>query len=206
MRRKTQWTVFLFFVLARGAWAGYLSNRTDSAKSGLDASWIMGNSLLWIAVGGAGFIGLLTAMYWWRHRGRAWESRLKPPPGRRLSHGHGRDLESNQFEQILSELQGIKLRIENGEGRGSLPNLLRLTRVFIARAGYPDAREQTADALADALMSSEFTSAQIEVLSSIIGQCETAIHEDTRNLDFDPMDLVADMRRVVYQFEGRDPR
>jgi hypothetical protein len=115
-----------------------------------------------------------------------------------------RHRESAQFEQIIAELQGLRLRIEGGEGRGVYVKVGRLARIFAERAGISDARDMNEAEFKKALDSSEFSAQQAQSLIRIVERCEHAAREDTVKLDFDPLDMVREFREVIDEFEGRD--
>lgn len=115
-----------------------------------------------------------------------------------------RHRESAQFEQVLAELQGLKLRIEGGEGRGVYVKVGRLVKIFAERAGVASARELSDAEFKKALEGSQFSTQQAQALCRILEKCEHATREETVKLDFDPVEMVREFREVIDEFEGRD--
>lgn len=114
-----------------------------------------------------------------------------------------RESDASPFEQVLAELQGIRLRIRGGEGRGSLPKVSRLIRIFMIRAGVAEAEALPAADLGTALRPLGFTGEEVASLSSILEKCERGIRDDAIKLDFDPSELVEQFRSLVFEVEAR---
>ena len=118
------------------------------------------------------------------------------------------DVESSKFEKILSELQGIKLRVESGDAKNCTPKVARLVRIFLEHGGIKEARELPYPELREALQSGQFTPQQTQVLSRILERCEAESKEDEESNgragggDFDPLELINDFRGVVDDVEG----
>lgn len=116
-----------------------------------------------------------------------------------------RESETSRYEQVLSELQGIKLGIENGDGRGTFAKIARLVRIFIDRSGVSGARDMEGEELRRAVESGGFNAHQSEVLMRVFDRCNSAAEQESHvNPEFDPMELVTDFRAVIDQVEGRD--
>lgn len=150
-----------------------------------------GNSSRLILIGGA--VAVVAIVVWfvimWRRR--------EPAP----RFQGGREMESSQYEQVMAELQGIRLRISGGDGRAYLPKVERLVHIFADRAGVIGARNMDREALTKALSGISLSPEQIRVLSRILMQCEKARSEESVKLDFDPMDMVKDFQAVVRELE-----
>lgn len=111
--------------------------------------------------------------------------------------------EGSRFEQILAEIQGINLAIQNGSGH-QFSKIKRLARIFIERIGVEVTPGMTFDALQDALVNASLSPKQIQMLSSILDRCERGevLLEDEKP-DFDPLDLIKDFKYIIGQIEGR---
>lgn len=124
--------------------------------------------------------------------------------GPELRDGIQREIESPKYEQVHSELQGIKLRLEGGDGRGNYLKIARLVHIFADRAGIAGARDMGNEELGKSIEGGPFSAQQAQVLMRVLERCETASDEETRNLDFDPMELILDFSNIVYQLEGKE--
>ncbi len=117
-----------------------------------------------------------------------------------------READSSPFEQILAELQGIRLRVESGEGRANVPKIARLVRIFLDKTGVPGARTVGYEELRRAVQAGKFSPHQAQEINRILERCESVGEEDfgAAVLEFDPLELIQDFRRLVYQVEGRE--
>lgn len=117
----------------------------------------------------------------------------------------GREVETSQYEQVLSELQGIKLRIHGAEAKTFFPKIERLVHIFADRRGVPGAREMSNEQLIRALDGELFTPQQAEKLREILERCESAAGQTKGKLEFDPMQVIIDFQTIVYQVDNREP-
>lgn len=183
-----------FRVALTGAAIGTVS-RLASAQVDVDPADLVesatGNSSRLILIGGA--VAALAIVGWfaimWRRR--------EPIP----RYQGGKEMESSPYEQVMAELQGIRLRISGGDGRSYLPKVERLVHIFADRAGVIGARTMDREALTKALSGVSLSPEHIKVLSRILQQCEKARSEESVKLDFDPMDMVKDFQAIVRELE-----
>ncbi len=113
----------------------------------------------------------------------------------------GKEVESSQYEQVLAELQGIRLRISGGDGRAYLTKIERLIHIFADRAGVIGGRSMDREALTKAMAGVSLAPEHIKVLSRILLQCEKARTEEPVKLDFDPLDMVKDVQSIVMEVD-----
>lgn len=180
----------------RSAAAGgslWVATRLAPAQLDVDPAEVVGgadNSNL-ILIGGA--VAALMIVAWfiimWRRR--------EPIP----RYQGGKEMESSPYEQVMAELQGIRLRISGGDGRSYLPKVERLVHIFADRAGVIGARSMDREALTKALSGVSLAPEHIRVLGRILQQCEKARSEESVKLDFDPMDMVKDFQAIVRELE-----
>jgi hypothetical protein len=163
--------------------AGPASSAGSPAFAGPSGSMILAGGAVALVLIGGWF------MFMWRKR--------EPIPRYR----GGREVESSHFEQVLAELQGIRLRISGGDGRAYLPKIERLVHIFADRSGIIGARAMDREALTKALGAASLSPEQIKTLGRILAQCEKARIEDTAKLDFDPLDMVKDFQAIVKELD-----
>lgn len=159
----------------------------------LNAALVTAVQIGWIAgIVALVVLGGVTAYYFLRRKTLPLDDRMRD------------EVESPKYEQVHSELQGIKLKLEGGDGRGNFPKISRLVRIFADRAGVVGARDMKTEELGKAIEGGPFSAQQSQVLMRIVERCETASAQEKLNLDFDPIELIIDFRNVVYQMEGRE--
>lgn len=152
--------------------------------------------LISLAVVAAALLAWLGYAYYARHRSFA------PSPLLREE----KEIEVSRFEQVLAELQGIRLGFESGnDTAGNFEKFARLVRIFASRAGIPAAREMPLAKLRDALTAAHFSAKHVQMLVTILERCDKAMHVRRGTLDFDPKELVKDFKYVIDQIEGRVP-
>ena len=113
------------------------------------------------------------------------------------------EIERSVYEPVLSELMGIKLRIEGGEGRVALSKISRLVRVFLGRAGVPEAAEKPVKELRDSASEANLTEEECTALGAILERCERASNQESVRVDFDPLELIEEVRSIITRIEGR---
>lgn len=154
----------------------------------------MSQIISWLGFVAIAAVAVAGGYYLWKRR-----EALAPPAPKPERH-----LESTRFEQILAELQGLKLRIQGGEGRGVFVKTSRLVRIFADRAGIPGARDMNEVDLRKAMEGNIFSVHQAQTLARIVDRCELAAREETLKLDFDPVEMVQEFRDIIYQIEGHE--
>lgn len=113
---------------------------------------------------------------------------------------------ASRFEQVLAELQGIRLGIESGnDTAGNFEKFGRLVRIFAAKAGVTGARDMPLAKLREALPAAHFSAKQTQMLVAILERSEKAMRIRRDQIDFDPKELVKDFKYVIDQVEGREP-
>lgn len=156
---------------------------------------------------GAAFVALAAigagGYYLWHERGRVAEE----PAGEIES----RHPPSSRYEQILAELQGIRLNFQSGEGRAgdgrkNYPKLARLVRVFLLKIGIADARDCPLGELELKMNGVGLSARQAQTLLSILQRCEIG-EKQTNPLknSVEPLELVRQFKAVLDQLEGRQP-
>jgi hypothetical protein len=175
--------------------ATMVMSATRSLQAQVDPAGLVGsaadNSGRLILIGG--IVAVLAIGGWfmimWRRR--------EPIP----RYSGGKEVESSQYEQVLAEIQGIRLRISGGDGRSYLPKVERLIHIFADRAGVIGGRNMDREALTKALSGISLAPEHIRVLGRILLQCEKARTEESVKLDFDPMDMVKDFQAIVQELD-----
>lgn len=112
-------------------------------------------------------------------------------------------IERSLYDPVLSELKGIKLRIEGGEGRAALSKIARLVRVFLGRAGVPEAAEKPVRELRESMGETQLTEEECSALGAILERCERAGKQESVRVDFDPLELIEEVRSIITRIEGR---
>lgn len=146
---------------------------------------------IWVVV----FIALIPVAVWAYRR---WKD--NEPVPRYLG---GKDIEPSIYEQVASELQGIRLRIRGGDARTYLPKIERLVHIFVDRRGLEGAREMNNESMIQALDSELFDAEQIEVIKRVLERCEaTAVSRRGKpDLGFDPIEMIGEFQDLVQQLE-----
>lgn len=109
---------------------------------------------------------------------------------------------STKYEQVLAELQGIKLMIARGDGRRNVSKVGRLARIVINREGVEGGLDLDIDTLRKNLDGNVFTPHQVEVLIRVLERCETAADPHVNKLDFEPIEMITEFRSLIYEIEG----
>lgn len=186
-----------------------LTRETAATPAGADAPEILRAQLAPIVFGAmvaVGAAGLAAIGYrYWRSR----PSPEGPAPAERERDVEVRHPPSSRYEQILAELQGVKLSFIGGEGRAgdggkNFPKLARLVRVFLARIGVADAANLPVKEFPLRLNGSGLSQRQIQSLMTVVERCEAAerVTNPLKNA-VDPLELVRLFKAVVDQLEGR---
>lgn len=153
-----------------------------------------------LAVTGVGAVGLLAWI------GYAYFSKRQPGGAAPFMDEERGPEAASRFEQVLAELQGIRLGIESGNDTvGNYEKFGRLVRIFAAKAGVTGARDMPLAKLRDALPAAHFSAKQTQMLLTILERAEKAMRIRRDQVDFDPKELVKDFKYVIDQVEGREP-
>lgn len=186
-RTRLSWALGTALTSSSRLWAQTPASGAGSAAAA-DSGLLSSGSL--VLIGGAFALILIGGwfMFMWRKR--------EPIPRYR-----GGRVESSHYEQVLAELQGIRLRISGGDGRAYLPKIERLVHIFADRSGVIGARAMDREALTKALGAAALSPEQIKTLGRILSQCEKARLEDSIKLDFDPLDMVKDFQAIVKELD-----
>ena len=160
----------------------------------LTTGWYTDNGLAALLLGGLSIVLVVLAAWfvrqWWKRE-----------PVRQFT--ESMEIERSVYEPVLSELTGIKLRIEGGEGRTALSKISRLVRVFLGRAGVPDAAEKPVKELRKSMSEAHLTEEECTALGAILERCERASEQESVRVDFDPLELIEEVRSIITRIEGR---
>jgi hypothetical protein len=107
----------------------------------------------------------------------------------------------SRYEQLLSEIQGLTLRVQGGESKGYYPKIERLARIFLERIGPAGARDLP-DAEIEALLASgEIPQDVATALRSVFQRCKQGAIHESEKLDFTATDLLKDLRTIIKRVE-----
>lgn len=107
------------------------------------------------------------------------------------------EADPSKFEQIQAEIQGLHLRLLSGQQEGDFHKIEKLARVLIEKLGCPGARQMDPEQLHEVIHSGLLTPAQATTLSSILERCQRGLAEPSRELDFDPPDLLWELNELI---------
>ncbi|HOE95651.1 MAG TPA: hypothetical protein PK847_03605 [Candidatus Sumerlaeota bacterium] len=111
------------------------------------------------------------------------------------------EMEGSKYEQLLAEIQGLSLRVKNGEGKGDFRKIEKLVRVFLERSGFIGVRKMTDEQLMALLAGGQVPQAQASSLASIIERCKRGAQSEHEKLDFSALELLRELRELVWANE-----
>jgi hypothetical protein len=112
----------------------------------------------------------------------------------------------SRFEQLLSEIQGLWLRVQGGESKGYYRKIEQLLRVFLERIGHKDARRMDDKQIEALLASGEIQQDLAAELRSIFQRCKQGASHETEKLDFSAAELLKDLRAIIKRVEQAPAR
>jgi hypothetical protein len=112
----------------------------------------------------------------------------------------------SKFEQLLSEIQGLSLRVQGGESKGYYRKIEQLMRIFLERIGFKDARNMQDEEIESLLIGGEIQQDMAAELKSIFQRCKQGAIHETEKLDFSAADLLKDLRTIVKRVEQAPSR
>ena len=148
-------------------------------------------TLVAIAVVVAGALGI-----WMWGRARRNNFELAPPEP---------ETPSSKFDMLLAEIQGLSLRVQNGESKGYYRKIETLGRVYLERCGVTDARKLSDADIAKVLRGGKLPQSQSAKIEDILERCRQGSQHESEKLDFTAGELLRELRQLVKQAEETPP-
>ncbi len=111
------------------------------------------------------------------------------------------DPRSSKFDMLLAEIQGLSLRVQNGESKGYYRKIDTLGRVLLERIGHVGARKMDTPEVAAILQGGRLPQSAATQLGDIFERCRQGMINESGKLDFTAAELLRDLRQLVKQVE-----
>jgi hypothetical protein len=112
---------------------------------------------------------------------------------------------SSKYEQLMAEIQGLSLRVQGGESKGSYRKIEQLVRVYLERSGHPAARQMSDEQIRKILEGGSVPHSQGQALLAIFERCKQGAQHEGEKLDFNAGELLKTLRALVIDADEQAP-
>lgn len=164
---------------------------TAAPPAGMAAGMLdkVGGALPIIVIAALVVVGIV--VYMMLRRGNdTWNEEYEPEPV------------ASVFEQLMAEIQGLRLRLQGGESRGYYRKIETLARIYCERSGLAPGARQLSDEELMRTLTGNGPQGQASGIQSIIERSKRGARNENEKQDFTAEDLLKELQALIRQSEA----